>query len=405
MTLDDIAIGVLVNIVTGFIVYWATETRTTKKEKQAFQEEARKSRESTADSAIGHLRSSYLAVKKLELEVLGKARQHSKEDSSFHIVLWGIAQSLEQIRLGLQGHMNAWKGDLDRESDSFADVQKFLREDILESSISVSGSAVSSSLVQHYQQQQTNQSFGQSRTVAEGMAFTLSTLIQSPAERALRDMQEGRFNDAARQADIIIKQRGSPAEILFIGGLLATSGQPSGLAAINHLLSERYAELDSSARVAALSAVANYHQKVRKEDEGLQVIGPIASKILSEPDLEVSDRAVVHAKVGTLYLGANQWSNAIEHMEKAVELEPTNADYKFFMAKAYESLGDDSKADIWYNKAIDTGKADSDVMLGAVVFFSKQGNHARAAQILAALEQVDPMRASVAMMAMRKNNM
>jgi hypothetical protein len=71
------------------------------KAKENYRKEQQDGRSNIANSALGHLRSTYFAVKQLALEVLDK--QRSQQDKEFSITLWAsssVILSDKHLRTG-----------------------------------------------------------------------------------------------------------------------------------------------------------------------------------------------------------------------------------------------------------------------------------------------------------------
>ncbi len=63
LSIEALIIAFLLGIVTNITSFILTRNYTTRIDREMFQAEQREARAATADAALGHLRSSYLAVK------------------------------------------------------------------------------------------------------------------------------------------------------------------------------------------------------------------------------------------------------------------------------------------------------------------------------------------------------
>jgi len=394
MSASEVIIAFLLGLVTNILTFLITKHYTTSQDREAFRNEQAVARGNTADAAIGHLRSSYLAVKKLELSVLDQQRR--LKDEKFELVVWGIAQSLEQIRLGLQGHMNVWKSDLPDISETRKEVIRFIDEDIPTRPYSpreevIGATPKAAPVLSAVPSTLGSSSDGASKLVLPGM---LSTFAESSSERVIRMMMENDIPGLERHIADLVERNGSAEEIVSFGGVLAINGSTPAYEAVLTSLYNRYNELSSRARSLGFKSIVQHLIRGDRERESIEMVEELAGKLLHDPELDLEDKARVCAEMGAILYRADEPARAAEWEEKALQMMPENDDYARNLALSYNALGDLGRAELLIEKAL-SGKGINNPRLleTAIKFYHKRDNSTRVAELLPILERVDRVKA------------
>lgn len=385
MNFNEVVIAFLLGIVTNILTFLVTKHYTSERDRTVFKQEERESRGNIADAAVGHLRSSYLAVKKLELSVLDQQRK--LENDRFNLVIWGIAQSLDQIRLGLQGHMNVWKAELAAGSNTLRDVEQFISEDVI----------IRSSTGRESSPAQKDDIPLPSVSNKKEVGFNgLRDLLRSPSERLMSQIMSGDFEGMEDALKQVVARKGPIDEIVARGGLLALKGSESAVSALLKVLTEQYEVMDSSAKQAALTASAQGYNRAGKSSEGALLIEPIAEKMLKDERLQEKAKAHVCNQVGMLLSSADEFARAVSWEEKATRLDPEEPAYACNLAISYAHLSDTARARELFERSLSLGQQrDPHHLFAALKFFHDQKDEHRVAELVPLLEKADPVKAGM----------
>jgi tetratricopeptide (TPR) repeat protein len=379
-----LAIAFLLGVVTNILTYLLTRNYSTRKDREAFKEEGRETRENTADVAVGHLRSSYLAVKKLLLSVLEQQRLQNEDRGK--LVLWGITLSLEQIRLGLLGHMGDWKNSLPEHSDARNDIVRFLAEDVtpqprsLPPALAATADRIQSPLGRASERL--------------GPSFDLLERVRvSPQEMLLRQLASGDTAGLETSLRDLIQRKGNPEQTVVIAGVLASSGSELARDTLRDVLETRADELTRNGRHAALAAFIDWYARQDREKEVVEVAERLVQKMLQETGLTPEDQAWLANQLGKLLYGAADYARAVEWQEKAATLKTTDSTYACNAALCYHALGDNTKAQQWFERAYELDPKDAKHLMDMILFYREIGKEERAAELTAQLEAIDPIKA------------
>ena len=383
MTINSVIIGLLLGIVANIATFLATKHYTTQRDRQTFKDEGREYREATADAAVGHLRSSYLAVKKLSLGVLDQ--QRGQRDEKFGLVLWGIAQSLEQIRLGLLGHMNVWKNSLPQDSDAAKEVQRFLGEDI------VPRPAPATS-----QEPPTPKANVSAPTLEAATSLSLfDSLRTSPQEAMLKQIMTGDKAGLEARLRDAVGSGASVSEIVTMAAILAPLGSTFAKDQLRLLLKTRANELSRDESHVAFGSMLEWYIRADKEADIAGEAESLAEPLMSEPDLNDKDRAWICNQIGKILYSAKDYARAVQWQEKAAQLRPDDAAYSGNTAMCYDKLGDIAKAEQWFERSLETDHEHAKHIFEALQFYSEIGRRERVDTLLPILDRQDPTKAQM----------
>lgn len=391
----EVIIGILAGLVTNFITFLLTRHFTSDAERKAYVDEEKKARSNIAESAIGHLRSTYYAVKQLSLEVMQKQYENS-DNAVFNTTLWGIKHGLEQLRLGLQGHMNTWKNELGENSHSIAEINKIMQEDIL------IGSAPSSRALSNQISSATSPKSPKDKTpdrVLETSGKSSSLLDRmrtTPRQEIAKIIATGDLGALENLVALEAGKNGSINKIVALGGMAALSGSEKAHGILLELFRRRYAEMNASDKNALFTSICQFYVRNDREKEGYPICRELISVIMDDASLTDSNKAHACNQIGMVAYHADEMSDASNWEEKAISMAPDDASYIHNHALTLDKLGDTQHAEEHFLKALELGRYEEpDHIESAIGFYHKHGKLAEASNLLNKLRELDPTKAEI----------
>ncbi|MCG7563474.1 hypothetical protein [Pseudoalteromonas sp. McH1-42] len=387
----DIAIAILAGLVTNFLTFLVTKHFTTNAEREAFINEEQKARANIAESAIGHLRSTYYAVKQLSLEVMQK-QYENKENTNFHTTLWGIKHGLEQLRLGLQGHMNTWKNELGETSSSFEEINKIMQEDIVigsTPSIYTNNNPIQTSSIKHSVKDKEVE-------ITEPKKNLLETMTGSPGEDLAKIIASGDLQALENLVVLESAKNGDIDKIVALGGMASLSGSEKALGVLLETFRERYDEIDESGKTALFASICQFYIRNDREIEGYPVCQELLPAILDDDDLDDVAKAHSCNQIGMVAYHAQELSRAISWEDKAIKLSPNDPSYLHNHALTLYKLDKVEESLECLTNALEIGNySDTDHLKSAIRIYSDIGEEEKSYNLRQKLKKLDPQEAEI----------
>ncbi|EPF2931158.1 tetratricopeptide repeat protein [Vibrio navarrensis] len=386
----DVIIAILAGLVTNFLTFLVTKNLTSNQERQAFIKEEQKARSNIAESAIGHLRSTYYAVKQLSIEVMQK-QYENRDNENFNTTLWGIKHGLEQLRLGLQGHMNTWKNELESASPSVGEINKIIQEDVVIGSVpSIRPLSDTASLSQS---SSTSKKQHSPDKLGKNLIDQMTT---SPQEKIVKIIASGDLNALE---DLVIIEAGKNGDIELIvalGGMAVLSGSEKSHGVLLDVFRTRYEELDASGKNALFTSICQFYVRTDREKEGYPICRELLATMENDGQLEDSNKAHAYNQLAIVAHHAGELTDTMALGEKAIKLAPDDKSYLHNHALTLKKLGKVDEAERMLMKALELGKyEDIDHLETAVSFFSDIEKTDKAEEFMEKLRKLDPQRAEI----------
>lgn len=297
----SVLIALLANIVTGFATYYFTA----KRDASVHERETKRRNAEVAEIAINHLQSSYLASKRLRIDVLSHLATVRKQEPSgeaFGYILDGISRSIEQNRISILSNILDWKHHWEAGSETLAEMNTLKRAE-LSTVAMVAAEPLYPPVVVKADRGAQVPVGGTSEPGAE-LLKSFRKPDQSSAETIMRAIVEG---DAAKLRVIARERLDALApvqQIIAPAAALCKAEDPVGIEILKALWTSRRAELKADNVQTMLSGVVAYHERTDTETEGLGLVQELGTAYQGFADVKNEDMAYVMNQIGKVHGGS-----------------------------------------------------------------------------------------------------
>ena len=389
--------GLLVNTVTGVVTYILT----VKREKSAHERETERHNKQVAEIAINHLNTSYLASKRLRIDVLTHLRKvtgGNVEKEGFIFILDGISRSLEQNRISILSDMMNWKHYLGDDTTLAQEMER-LRKEELSNVLMPPEPPTNPPVGPHFSQQgqDTLQRYARTKPAA-GIDDLLAKPGSTPRERLERAVIA---NDIDSMRGILRERVASHApvrQIVEAAGFLCLNGDNEGADAITDMWRNRRDELRGDDIRAMLGAITRFHECTDTEAEGLPLAEEMVNVLSSRKDVDDTDKGWAENQKGKLLYGTGDYRGALEATERAIRAAPGESAYYFNLSLIQEKLGDLEQAEKQIERCLALGTKNPSHYRHAVEMFVKRGKGLEALKAFQELQRFDDIQAKMVLM-------